>query len=76
MNFGKFRACRRSSTQIATVDPALHFDVRFRFELQVPLAGILAIFVLESLVSCLDQVRSRRRTFIFMLKVRAPAKVS
>ena len=36
---------------MTTVYPPLHLDVCFRFKLQVPLTGVLAIFVLKSPVA-------------------------
>ena len=47
MDFPDAIACDRAPLQAATVDPFLDGDMRFRFELQIALVGILAVVVLQ-----------------------------
>jgi hypothetical protein len=42
-----FRLDSKASLEATAVDPFLHGDMRFGFQLKVALAGVLAIFILE-----------------------------
>jgi hypothetical protein len=46
MDFANPIGCGRAASQAATVDPFLDGDMRFRFELQTALVGIVAILIL------------------------------
>jgi hypothetical protein len=56
VNFANTGASRRMMLQSARVNPALDFEVRFRFVLEISLIGIPPVIILQSLLN-IDRMR-------------------
>ena len=58
MDFANRFDCHAVPGQAATVDPFLNGDMRFCFELQVALAGIAAVVILQRAFNVAKHIRS------------------
>jgi hypothetical protein len=74
MYFANALADDRAFRQAAAVDPLLHRDVRFRFELKITLAGILAVVVFQGAFD-IDQMSVVTFDQVAVVAVHRPDKI-